>query len=83
MPTLYVENIPEEIYAALRERARAHRRSIAQEILALLEQHVPTPAEIERRRRFLKAVLRQSAQKPLAAGPFPSAEEMLRDDRSR
>jgi len=83
MPTLYVENIPEEIYEALRERARAHRRSIAQEILGLLEQHVPTPKEVERRRRFLKAALRRSAEKPLTAGPFPSAEEMLRDDRSR
>ncbi len=83
MPTLYVENIPEELYEGLRERARAHRRSIAQEILGLLEQHVPTAAEVERRRRFLKAALRQSAEKPLAAGPFPSAEEMLRDDRSR
>jgi plasmid stability protein len=83
MPTLYVENIPEELYAALRERARAHRRSIAQEILGLLEQHIPTPKEIERRRRFLKAALRQSAKKPLSAGPFPPAEEMLREDRSR
>jgi plasmid stability protein len=83
MPTLYVENIPEEIYEGLRERARAHRRSMAQEILGLLEQFVPTRKEMERRRRFLKTALKQTAEKPLAAGPFPSAEEMLRDDRSR
>jgi plasmid stability protein len=83
MPTLYVENIPDELYGALRIRARAHRSSIAQEIIRLLEQHVPTPKEIERRRRFLKTALRHSAKKPLGAGPFPSAEEMLRDDRSR
>ena len=83
MPTLYVENIPEDLYGALRIRARAQRSSIAQEIIRLLEQHVPTPKEIERRRRFLKTALRQSAMKPLAPGPFPSAEEMLRDDRNR
>lgn len=42
MPTLYVENVPEDLYQALRERARSHRKSIAAEILSLLEENVPT-----------------------------------------
>ena len=83
MPTLFVENVPSELYEALRLQARSRRSSIAQEVIELLERHVPTPKELERRRRFLKAALRRSAQGPLSAGPFPSAEEMLREDRAR
>ena len=29
MPTLYVENIPDYVYQALRERARSERKSMA------------------------------------------------------
>ena len=29
MPTLYVENVPADLYEALRERARQHRKSVA------------------------------------------------------
>ena len=43
MATLYVENIPDELYQALRERARQHRKSIAAEILTLLEENSPRP----------------------------------------
>ena len=32
MPTLYVENVPKELYEALRKRARNQRRSIAAEM---------------------------------------------------
>ena len=36
MATLYVENVPDEIYKALRKRARANRKSIAAEVISLL-----------------------------------------------
>ena len=34
MATLYVENVPEDIYKALRKRARGNRRSIAAEVIS-------------------------------------------------
>ncbi len=37
MATLYVENVPDELYEALRKCARNQRRSIAAEVLELLE----------------------------------------------
>ena len=83
MATLYVENVPDELYETLREQARARRRSIAQETIALLEQHVPTAKELAGRRKFLQKALRASTRKPLTPGPFPSTEEMLREDRAR
>ncbi len=52
MATLYVENVPDEIYKALRRRARANRKSIAAEVISLLEQNIPTAAELKRRQEF-------------------------------
>ena len=83
MATLYVENIPDDLYEALRERARTKRKSISAEVLSLLEENIPTADELKRRRKFLKEVRRMRAQKPLSAGPFPSTEEMQRADRQR
>ncbi len=84
MPTLYVENIPDELYEALRQRARQHRKSMAAEILQLLEENIPTAAELKRRQQFLKKVeqLRTRGPKP-SLQKFPSAEEMVREDRER
>jgi plasmid stability protein len=45
MPTLYVENIPADLYDALRQRARANRKSISAEVLSLLEENVVTAEE--------------------------------------
>ena len=50
MATLYVENIPKDLYEALRGRAKARRRSIAAEVLALLEENIPTQKELKARR---------------------------------
>jgi plasmid stability protein len=83
MATLYVENVPDDLYDSLRERARQHRKSIAAEVLALLEQNVVTPAERKARESFLRQVKRLRARKPGAAGPFSSSEEMQREDRAR
>jgi plasmid stability protein len=83
MPTLYVENVPEDLYEALRARAQAHRRSIAAEVLVLLAQNVPTPAELARRKELLVVARKLRSRRPGAPGPFPSAEQMQREDRAR
>lgn len=83
MPTLYVEKVPGDLYAALRRRARAHRKSIAAEVLSLLEQNVPTAQELRVRQKLLRRAKRLQAQRPLSSGPFPSTEDMQRADRSR
>ena len=81
MATLYVENVPEDLYGALRERARKHRKSMAAEVLSLLEEHVPTAAELKRRQLAFQQVLR--IRKRGKRGPFPSTEQMQREDRAR
>jgi plasmid stability protein len=83
MPTLYVENVPEAIYKALRERARKNRKSISAEVIELLERNVPTAQELQARREFVRRLKEISSKEPLTPGPFPSAEEMVREDRER
>jgi len=83
MPTLYVENVPKDLYEAVRARARKKRTSIAAEVIAVLKDAVPTPEELRRRKHAYEQLLRLQAEAPLRPGPFPSAEEMIREDRER
>jgi plasmid stability protein len=83
MATLYVENVPDDIYKALRKRARTNRTSIAAEVISLLEHFVPTTEELKRRREFYDRMAELRAKPPLTPGPFPSSEEMIREDRER
>jgi plasmid stability protein len=83
MATLYVENVPNDLYEALRRRARAHRKSIAAEVVSLLEQNIPTAAELKRRHKALEELKKIRFASPPGLGPFPTAEEMIREDRQR
>jgi plasmid stability protein len=88
MPTLYVENVPEEVYAALRLQAKQKRSSIASEVVALLTERFPTAEEKQRRRAFFEKALERARATPKAmavgAGAgYASTEQMQREDRER
>jgi plasmid stability protein len=83
MPALYVENIPNDLYRALRKRARENRKSIAAEVISLLERNVPTTEELRRRREFYAQMAELRASHPKTLGTFPTVEEMIREDRDR
>ena len=83
MATLYVENIPDDLYEALRSRAKARRRSIAAEVLALLEENVPTARELRSRHEWVRKLARLRKRRARSGRAFPSAEEMIREDRER
>jgi plasmid stability protein len=82
MATLYVENVPTDLYEALRQRARDNRRSIAAEVLSLLEDNVVTERELQGRRQLLRKIERLHSKKQ-SRKVFPSTEEMQREDRAR
>ena len=82
MATLYVQNVPDDLYEALRNQAQQHRRSIAAEVVTLLEENVPTARELKARRELLRRAFRIRSRKPPGKGPFPSAEEMQREGRA-
>lgn len=83
MATLYVQNVPDNLYDALRRQAQQHRKSIAAEVVSLLELNVPTAEELKCRRNFLRQAQRLRSRSGRTARPFPSSEEMQREDRSR
>ncbi|MBZ5666877.1 MAG: hypothetical protein LAO30_20005 [Acidobacteriia bacterium] len=83
MPTLYVENVPRDLYEALRARARKNRSSIAAEVISLLQHTVPTAAELKRRKRLYEELMALQSSLPPRPGPFATTEEMVREDRER
>jgi len=83
MPTLYVENVPDELYRGLRQRARENRSSIAAEVISLLERNIPTTAEMKRRQQFYQRMAKFRTHRAGSDGPFPTTEQMIREDRER
>ena len=83
MATLYVENVPDDLYKALQKRAKTNQKSLAAEVISLLKYYVPTEAELKKRREFYDRLAELRNKPPLTPGPFPSAEEMIREDRER
>ena len=67
MTDLLVRNIPDDTLDSLKKRARRHRRSVQQEVLAILdekagEEDAPSAAEVAARiREHLRASGRQFA----------------------
>jgi plasmid stability protein len=83
MATLYVENVPDDLYEALRAQARRENRSIAAEVLAMLKDHVPTEQELARRRDLLERLEKFRATTVPTGVAYQSAEDMIREDRDR
>ena len=83
MPALYVEKVPDDLYRALRKRARENRKSIAAEVISLLERNLPTAKELQGRREFYKRMAELRGRQAEGPGPFPTTEEMIREDRDR
>ena len=83
MPTLYVENVPEQLYDALRKRAKQNRKSISSEVLALLEENIVTVAEQRARQQFLREAQHLRSQRSGLPGKFEPVENLQREDRWR
>jgi plasmid stability protein len=83
MATLYVDNFADDLYEALRKKAKERRSSIAAVLTELVRQHVPTESELAARRAYLKRLKKIHARPVPPNVKFPSTEEMLREDRNR
>lgn len=83
MATLYVENVPDEVYEALRNHSRREHRSMAAEVIRMLEQRFPTTAELERRREAFRKIENLQFTKSADAEPLPDSLDMIREDRER
>jgi len=76
MATLYVRDVPEHTYEALRQRAEERRSSISAEAIRLLDRALRTD------RPGVNELLASIEQTRVAAAPgAPSAAELIRQDR--
>ena len=82
MATLFVKDFPDDVYEALKERARANGRSLAAEVRLLLQQAVPrhrSQKEVaEAVRRFREKIAREGRGIPL-----DEIVGLVREDRDR
>jgi plasmid stability protein len=72
----HLRNIPDDLYAALRERAAREGRSMNAEILEIRERELsrPSPEEVKRRLHELRAAIKLPPD-------APKPEELIRETR--
>ncbi|HHH40577.1 MAG TPA: hypothetical protein ENK56_01070 [Chloroflexi bacterium] len=80
MTILHVQNVPEELYARLKRRAQAQRRSLSAEVIALLEWALE---EAEASPQAVLASIRRRRFFNPAAVNVPDSTTLLRQDRGR
>lgn len=80
MPTLQVRHLPEHIYQKIVERAKAKRRSIAQETVILLQKAL----QMEERAKELRCqLICRLLQDPFTQDDIPDPVLLVREDRER
>lgn len=82
MATLYIENIPDDLYEALRDQAKRNRTSIAAEVTLMLEENVVTAQPRKARRLWVKKLEKLHALLRGRGIEIP-AEQLLRENRDR
>ncbi|NDJ20463.1 Arc family DNA-binding protein [Nostoc sp. B(2019)] len=88
MATLYVRNLPDDLYAKLQELAASQHRSINAQVITLLEQALKTEApqtEDQKRCNVLKLLEESRSRRRVNPADFglPDSTEMIREDRNR
>jgi plasmid stability protein len=81
MPTLYVRDVPSELYERLRHEAVSARRSIGAETIELLRRSLAPPRGVSLE-QLLQDADRIRKQHSLPPGA-PTAAELIREDRER
>ena len=79
MPTLFVRDVPPELYESLRDRARREGRSINAETIALLRRALLT-ARDEPPLDVLERLRRSREEFPISP-EAPPPEQLIREDR--
>lgn len=82
MATLYVRNVPDDLYEQLRREAAASRRSLGAEAVERLRLALAPGLPTVSLDEFLEHATRIRKERPLPAGS-PSAAELIREDRDR
>lgn len=82
MATLFVKDFPDDVYEALKDRARVNGRSLAAEVRVILQQAVPR----QRSQREVAESVKRFREKIAREGrgiPLEEIVSMIREDRDR
>jgi plasmid stability protein len=77
MATLYVRDLPDQIYEAVKARAQANGRTLASEVRQLLTESVQPPRDVSAVVASIGATCREFANNPV------DIDELLESDRTR
>lgn len=80
MPTLHVRNVPDDLYARLRQRAATQNRSLSAEVISLLDTALEGSTAAQA--AVLERIRRRRFFEPATAGA-PESTYLLREDRDR
>ncbi|MBN3924515.1 Arc family DNA-binding protein [Nostoc sp. NMS4] len=88
MATLYVRNLPDDLYTKLQELAASEHRSINAQVITLLEQALKTEAQLtedERRKNVPKLLeeIRLRRESRQTDVEWPDSTALIREDRDR
>lgn len=88
MATLYVRNLPDDLYERLQELAKVENRSINAQVITLLQQALPSQTqetEDQRRKNVPKLLeeIRLRREQRLADIEWLDSTELIREDRAR
>ncbi|MEH1934256.1 MAG: Arc family DNA-binding protein [Nostoc sp.] len=88
MATLYVRNLPDDLYAKLQELAVSQHRSINAQVITLLEKALKTEAqqiEDQKQQNVLKVLEGSRQRRRVNPADFglPDSTQLIREDRDR
>jgi hypothetical protein len=81
MPLIQVRDVPDHIYRALVELAEQERRSLAQQVVAVLAKGLNVDLDPKARRRQVLDAISASNRGPFTGLPDPV--KLIREDRNR
>ncbi len=81
MPLIQVRDVPDHIYRLLAQQAERERRSLAQQVVAVLARGLEVDVDAKARRRALLETIR--ANPPARTGRLSDPAKLIREDRRR
>lgn len=80
MANITIKNIPDEVYALIKESAKLNRRSINNEVIYRLERNLLTPRVNEEEIRYQARKMREKIKTRLTTEEIEAAINRDRDD---
>lgn len=81
MPLIQVRDVPDHIHRLLAEQAKRERRSLAQQVVAVLARGLHVEVDAKARRRALLEAIQSSS--PARTSKLSDPAKLIREDRRR